>query len=624
MNDRIRPFLPLLLLLTAFSVVFVGYHYGTGDGGYYVYQIKRQVDPSFLAHDWFATYVWYPHAFFIKGMARLSSLLPLPAAFFAIHLIERFLMLLAVFLIARRLSDDSLASLLGVLIVVVTNFKYGWPLGGNDLLYTTVIPHTLGLAAALYALLAFLEEKRRLAAALLGLTTFLHLLLGMNLAAILFAYWIFHRKGRDWKSILVCGVLYAALAWTTIFPVLAHQWSHLTESRLSDTLYIDIIGRFRSPHHYIPSSWPPQDFLTFLIYLAFSWLGFETMGAPDFRGKVRFLALACFLFAVLGTLFVEVVPVAFVMKLQLFRMTVFIKFFGCLYMALLLAERLRNGLALDRLASIAVLLELRNAPFLALTGAFLAFRSYRSSGKASSLCVAASLPLLSAALVYFQRPMWIRDAHVFAATLLLLIAGSVATYAVWEAIRRLSIGTAKTRWLVAAGAGAAITLLVPFAALERVTARGELSADRLIDVLSHRVEFGIPVESDWDRLCEWVRTHTPEDAVFIIPPQNEDFRLRAERAVVADLKSNAFEESQTIEWWERIRRLLNLDSPPRLRPGYSDFIDARYRTLEPAQIRSLARDYGAAYAVTPAGMDMDFPEVFSNPGFHLYRLPGGG
>jgi hypothetical protein len=53
-------------------------------------------------------------------------------------------------------------------------------------------------------------------------------------------------------------------------------------------------------------------------------------------------------------------------------------------------------------------------------------------------------------------------------------------------------------------------------------------------------------------LIAWVHTETAADAVFIVPPELEWFRLNVGRPVLVDWKSHPYRGDEVIEWHRRI------------------------------------------------------------------------
>ncbi|MCA9630862.1 MAG: hypothetical protein KC766_24515 [Myxococcales bacterium] len=102
-------------------------------------------------------------------------------------------------------------------------------------------------------------------------------------------------------------------------------------------------------------------------------------------------------------------------------------------------------------------------------------------------------------------------------------------------------------------------------------------------------------ENDEDRMLAWVRENTPKDAVFVIPPTLERFRLIGERAVVVDWKANAIVPKEMFEWYDRLAAIAgrrNFRSLRDLRTGYDRMDYERFKALN-------AR-YGSSYAVVAA------------------------
>ncbi len=51
---------------------------------------------------------------------------------------------------------------------------------------------------------------------------------------------------------------------------------------------------------------------------------------------------------------------------------------------------------------------------------------------------------------------------------------------------------------------------------------------------------------------KWAREKTGKNAIFIIPPDMEFFRIRARRAIVVDWKTSLFLPADLNEWYQRL------------------------------------------------------------------------
>lgn len=107
----------------------------------------------------------------------------------------------------------------------------------------------------------------------------------------------------------------------------------------------------------------------------------------------------------------------------------------------------------------------------------------------------------------------------------------------------------------------------------------------------------------YNAMCDWARTHTSPDAIFIVPPNEQDFRLRAQRAIVVNFKAVPQLSGELPQWRDRLQDVLdlpNLDAIPRgdfaaaLR-----FIRDRYDKLPAEHFIAVARKYDARYVLTP-------------------------
>jgi hypothetical protein len=126
-------------------------------------------------------------------------------------------------------------------------------------------------------------------------------------------------------------------------------------------------------------------------------------------------------------------------------------------------------------------------------------------------------------------------------------------------------------------------------------------------------------EAPYRELCEWARDHTPVDAIFLVPPNEQLFRYHARRAIVVNFKNVPQLSSEMREWQQRLE--IVLDEPLSALPRRFDLthaaIAARYDALPREQLVGAALRYNARYIVT-ARQGHGHKPVLENPSYHLY------
>lgn len=115
-----------------------------------------------------------------------------------------------------------------------------------------------------------------------------------------------------------------------------------------------------------------------------------------------------------------------------------------------------------------------------------------------------------------------------------------------------------------------------------------------------------------DPLSDWLRTHTPSDAVLVVPPDVEGIRIRARRAIVVNVKGFPLGKGDQIRaWQERIEDVCGVRLDALESRGYAIGAELRrYYLARPARdLAQVMHRYGATFLVTStehAGL-ADFP-----------------
>jgi hypothetical protein len=109
-----------------------------------------------------------------------------------------------------------------------------------------------------------------------------------------------------------------------------------------------------------------------------------------------------------------------------------------------------------------------------------------------------------------------------------------------------------------------------------------------------------PEDPNYRNVCAWARQSTPVDAIFLVPPQETDFRLYAQRAIIVNFKHVPQLSGEIIQWRQRLLDVLGLHDVSQLPQDYTRTMDAISSTYEsrPADaLIAVASQYSASYIV---------------------------
>lgn len=609
-------------LLAAWSILVFGYAYGRGDLAVYLPLIEHARDPSWLSHDWFVTRGPGVHAPYVWLMARAGAALPLPVVFLVTHILERLALMAVMVLFGRALTGSREAAWLGAVVAVLS---YAWNPGANDLFYAVTIPHTLATVPAVLALTLSLRGRMTAAAAVAGLTTIFHELIGLEVGVLIVACAVWREGGpgrgsrRAAAAFALCAI--PGLAST----VLAQFTGSGPDVGMTGSAYIALVGGLRAPWHYLPSFWTLGTYAAFLLYLA---AGIRALSGDDGaalpaegRRQARFYLAAIVALCVLGALGVEWLRNATILKLQFFRLTIFMK----LLVAVLLAHagwrRIRQGRP-GSAAPAWLLMAATTDPVLfgfvlavqtgfEAAGAVDASTRRRASGAA---LVAAGLTLC---LAFDVGGVW-RPDHISAGTVIslkkvLLLAGVAVALECWRLARAVRSG--RVGWAVALS----VVVIATLTACGLLVVRARVTVPGAAAALAARVQVERVVAGPWGDVMTWVERHTAPEVVFLTPPYMEDFRIGARRAIVVDFKSFAFRDRDAAEWERRLTAVTG-GVPFTLRGDRWSELRAGYASLTTADAVRIGGGYGAAYVIREATQPLDLPIAFRNAGWSVYRL----
>jgi hypothetical protein len=485
-------------ILAGVVVTFVhGYYFGLINHIEHLPRIYRILDPTYIVGDFTVnvTSGYEPRFYYSHLMALLGRVMSLEAAFLLLVLLANVLTVLVTVHVGRRLFKSEAAGLAGAVLVMSLNATN---LGEAGYLFSPgLTPAALVTPLVLFALWQGIGNRPVTCAVLAVLAAFIHPLLGIELGAIGVGSAFFASLfgiGRDDRKPLCRQLVLSVLAGLGLILFAFAVWFRPQQQIFTNRQFIDLYGWLRAPHHIIPSAFPFRDYASLallLVLAAAAWTFWRRQSDIDRSCSLRLVppAVITLVLFLCGWLFVEVIPSRTVAALQLFRLTLVLKWLG-----------------------------------LMLLGGAVVVATSRSRGAAKRVALALAGVAILVLMLWLGRGNALREGTTFVALALL-----AAAFQVRPAVLRF--------------AGA---LVVAIAVLVMAFAGpGPYRPGRPV----FTIEAG---HDPSDAVARFAGLNTPSQAVFVAPPMFGRFRLTARRALVIDFKNFVFSDSAMAGWLGRM------------------------------------------------------------------------
>lgn len=337
----------LYALAVACVFLFVrGYAFNTGDQAEHLPQVYQLLDPGLYQGDYFvpqANGQFTVRHYYVKLALLLARTVGLEWGAFLLTLCCITLMAWAFHEMAWHMFRERWAALLapvGVLLVF-----YGFTVGGNHIMYGTLISSTLAKALASVALLGFLKRRWAWAGLLLGIASIFQVLVGLQLMLVLTLVLPSVALDRRWRGMASFWTAYLVPALFVLIPTFGQQFG--TQVEYDAALYYEVLYRFRNYHHYLPSLFPATHYVKFLGLLMLGGVAY-VWSRPADRDMSPILALAVLLGMVVYTVGLEVLGIHALGKLQWFKTSIWVAGFSAMMVAATVGMVMQTLLPLDR------------------------------------------------------------------------------------------------------------------------------------------------------------------------------------------------------------------------------------------------------------------------------------
>jgi hypothetical protein len=537
----------------ALTLCMRGYQFGQGNHNVYLLDAIRRISPQLLSNDWFCNATLHYHSIFgimTEGLMRAGIEQP---AFLALYLALVVLLHLGWWRLVKVLGGGPGMYLLSVVLYYLS--AGGTGLGMYQFMQDgSLLPSNIANVALLWGLYWWIAGRIGAAGAAVGVAGLFHLnhaVLAVGLWPILLAtQWRAMRSQpvAEARSLWIGSALAIGLSLVTLAPVFGAITA--SQGRLGLEEFVDLYVRLRHPHHYAPLTWPAALWISFLWPMPLLVVALRWRRATSWR---RMGALVTILLAIqlLSLVFAGIwFKSEALIQMSLYRFSIYPKLLSCIAAAVVLCE----------------------------------FRWTRKRVFAG--IAAAVLGLGALALMYGAKvvPLLIQYGSP-----LLTVMGVMVVALMW---RRFSRAMPSARGaLIHIGGAMAVALLIGLSWF-------------------HGLGFGVIFADDdsYIEMCEWIRDpkNTAMDAVFLVPPDEQAFRLHARRAIVVNFKGVPQLASELPIWRDRLLDVLQLEDLRQLPgplPATLAAIRRQYESLSPEYLVKVAERQGADYIITTGRME---------------------
>ncbi|SLN75964.1 DUF6798 domain-containing protein [Ruegeria meonggei] len=610
-TDPLAPANIILFLALLALMPLMGTLFGYGSQAEQLPIVERLRDPNFLTGDFYVNSAaqFGPRIYYAHVLAWLHDILPLPLITHSLAVLCNFALASVTYYAATRLLyTNALGGLLAA-VFVVTNGSFSLGLAGY-LRFESFQPANPAIPLALIGMVLLIKLQPFWALGPLILSALAHPLIGMEIALIAYCaigLSILLRPPeagvlRSFAPAVVSGFLFAiAMYLVWILPM-----SGTNAIRMSDTEFFETLAQFRSPHHYLGLSFPQ---LSWMQALAFVGCAGIVLALHQFRHgfsrEVLALSLAALIVLALCAVslwFVDMMQSRLWVTAQVFRMLMVVKWVGLLAFGWLVADWIDR----DRLAGITM------AGCLALA-------------TADAQPYAIVFALISAgALVLGPRwvsgPVWSVIRWAGLGVLILMSVAAQYRYGLTQQSLRALLALAALALIAAPRPGKPIgaalaTLLV--AVTLTTTALTREKGLWGLNALQAQLVWA-DLTGDNFEISRAASELSPPDAIWLVPPDFESFRIISGRAIVVDHTSIPFDDAAMREWRTRMEAVHG----PINSGGFTALREMARNYRNGIDWIAVAQRYGADYAVLYAETPWPGAVLFENSSFKAVRLNG--
>lgn len=315
--------LGIITFLTIFNLFSGRYIFGGINQGEVIPIHARLEDPNYLKNDYLTEVQTeynvrsnFGYLIYATHQATFETI-DYSLIYLFYYIILSALIYYGVYKIGSIFTTSTLAQLSILLIFALSpNIS----IGSVRLIERQLLSSTFAASAMVWSIYFLLKNNHKRFIATLAISTASHLLIGTLTAGILFPIFLIKNYRNDLRKTLLLSTLLIASLSIILVPHLPNLFA---DNHLDTEKVIFIISEFRNPHHYLPSTWQTD---RHIIFFGAQVVAIILLTKLESNKLLRNSLLAIFAITNLtylaGYLFVEIIPIPLIIKLQTFRISI--------------------------------------------------------------------------------------------------------------------------------------------------------------------------------------------------------------------------------------------------------------------------------------------------------------
>ncbi|MBU2529461.1 MAG: hypothetical protein KKD35_00325 [Elusimicrobia bacterium] len=596
----------LLLLISIFGIILSGYSYDS----YYIPLILKNANPELFPVDLFVNSGSIYNSFYFKVIGFLSRYVELKIILFCLNLMVAYAMGMAIFYLSMVLFENKKVAYLSTILLLIL----------KSAISVAFIGICMGSEASgfsmpflLFSIILFLKKYYWQACLIVAAMFYIQGMQASFVAGLFLFHFLMEIKTLPKRKVLV-GFFCLIVPILPMFLKVVSGGFFKVFSPMEIEQWL-LILHVRSWYHLFPFSWGIGDWFNYSGWFIWAFIVFyfhKPRNLPEQHGVMVNFIKAIFLMCAISTVFSEIFIVPLIIKLVLWRSTIFFLLFLLIYMSNYLEmfspKKIWQGFLIAATVSAVFLSFYKLVTCFALL--FLAIELFENERKKTGYFIGAlGLSCFFIFIAGTILPIG-AESYIFKKIIGFSNLGGEAllVFSCFFICAFLSISYSSLRLRVSKSVLISLALIFLF-------------MGTLLKVRKYRKIVLSDVSRDWKAVQIWANENTQINSTFVTPVYLEGFRIYSQRGIVLENKDGGpavYDLEYAFKWWQRMNDFgykslkINLNMKNDLK--------RIYRSLKKEDMLKLARKYDAEYIVVENEHKLDLKKIYQNGHFKVLSI----